>query len=85
MCVCVCQPPHYKIPKCQHSEHKMKLYDCVNASHSRHAAAADDDDHIYLKEHAHHEGGGPTYSVVNVRVAGWVDGEVWVEVTVVDG
>lgn len=27
---------------------------------------------------------GPTYSAVNVRVAGWVDGEVWVEVMVAD-
>lgn len=63
------------------------------------AAAADDDvddegdnndslsrSHIHLKTHTHtgDEGGAPTYSVT-VRAAGWVDGEVWVEVMVVDG
>lgn len=40
---------------------------------------------IIKGKHTHYKGGGPTYSAVNVRVAGWVDGEVWVEVTVVDG
>lgn len=38
-----------------------------------------------MHTHTCHEGGGRTYSAVNVRVAGWVDGEVWVEVKVVDG
>lgn len=35
--------------------------------------------------HTCYEGGGPTYGAVNERVAGWVNGEVWVEVKVVDG
>lgn len=41
-----------------------------------------------FKKHTHthtcYEGGGPTYGAVNVRVAGWVDGEVGMEVKVVD-
>ena len=40
---------------------------------------------ISKNRHKCYEGGGPTYGAVNVRVAGWVNGEVWVEVRVVDG
>jgi len=38
-----------------------------------------------MDTHSCHEGGGPTYGAVNVRVAGWMGGEVWVEMKVVDG
>lgn len=41
--------------------------------------------HTSNSRHTHGDGDGPTYAAVNVREAGWMDGEVWVEVKVVDG
>ncbi len=40
---------------------------------------------VYVYRHTCYEDGGPTYRAVNVRVAGWVDGEVWMEVKLVHG
>ncbi len=40
---------------------------------------------VYVYRHTCYEDGGPTYRAVKVRVAGWVDGEVWMEVKLVHG